>query len=118
MNNTKPTDQSQEHFSGNIGKTDENLFLPPTEVPAQKKNLSVPFPTFGAVPFDLIDQELTRVGITGSSPHLLFIRLFGLVDWAKTERIGCHDFMTGITGLPLRQSHPEADASRIQSHSP
>ena len=61
-------------------------------------NLSIPFATFGAVPFDLIAQEFDRVGITNANSRLLYISLFGLLDWKKTVRISCHDFMLGITG--------------------
>ena len=76
-----------------------DLSLSPGQIPSNgKRNLSIPFPTFGAVPFELIDQELDRTGITSSASHLLLIRLFGLLDWTKTVRIGCHDFMSGITG--------------------
>ena len=76
-----------------------DLSLSPGQIPSPgKRNLSIPFPTFGAVPFELIDQELDRAGITSSASHLLLIRLFGLLDWTKTVRIGCHDFMSGITG--------------------
>ena len=55
-------------------------------------NLSIPFDTWGGVPLELIDQELDRVGITNQSSHLLLIRLFGLLDWNYTVRIGCHDY--------------------------
>ena len=76
-----------------------DLSLSPGQIPSNgKRNLSIPFPTFGAVPFELIDQELDRTGITSSASHLLLIRLFGLLDWTKTVRIGCHDFMRGTTG--------------------
>ena len=65
---------------------------------SDNKNLSIPFSTFGAVPFELIDQDLDEHGIDYVYSHLLYVRLFGLVDWKRTIRIGCHDFMLGYTG--------------------
>ena len=61
-------------------------------------NLSIPFGTFGAVPYELIDEHLDAHGIDYVYAHLLYLRLFGLVDWKRTVRIGCHDFMLGFTG--------------------
>ena len=61
-------------------------------------NLSIPFPTFGAVPFELVDQELDNAGIDYIYAAHLYIKLFGVLDWKKTIRIGVHDFMSGHTG--------------------
>ncbi len=65
---------------------------------SDKKNLSIPFPTFGACPFELVDQGLDEAGIDYVYAHLLYVRLFGVLDWSRTIRIGCHDFMLGFTG--------------------
>ena len=65
---------------------------------ANDTNLSIPFGTFGATPFELIDEDLDTHGIDYVYAHLLYVRLFGLVDWKRTARIGCHDFMLGFTG--------------------
>ena len=62
-----------------------------------QKNLSIPFPTFGAVPFEECEAALEAVGLKKPPYNLVLYRLFGFLDWSETIRIGIHDFMTGWT---------------------
>ena len=64
-----------------------------------KKNLSVPFQHFGAVPFEELDEILASKGLHSQPYTTVLYRLFGLLDWSETIRIGLHDFLTGWTGV-------------------
>ena len=61
------------------------------------RNLAIPFPTFGGVPFEDCENALEQVGLKKSPYNLVLYRLFGFLDWSKTVRIGVHDFMEGWT---------------------
>ena len=87
----------------------DNLFLPetlpppvapkpePVIEPSAKKNLSIPWATFGAIPFETCEGVLEAAGLKTYPYNLVLYRLFGFLDWNKTVRIGVHDFMNGWT---------------------
>ena len=87
----------------------DNLFLPetlpppvapkpePVIEPSAKKNLSIPWATFGAIPFETCEEVLEAAGLKTYPYNLVLYRLFGFLDWNKTVRIGAHDFMNGWT---------------------
>ena len=87
----------------------DNLFLPetlpppaapkpePVIEPSAKKNLSIPWATFGAIPFETCEEVLEAAGLKTYPYNLVLYRLFGFLDWDKTARIGAHDFMNGWT---------------------
>ena len=87
----------------------DNLFLPetppppiapqpePVIEPSAKKNLSIPWATFGAIPFETCEEVLEAAGLKTYPYNLVLYRLFGFLDWDKTVRIGVHDFMNGWT---------------------
>lgn len=60
-------------------------------------NLSIPFATFGAIPFEQCQAALETSDLHKPTYHLVLYRLFGFLDWSKTIRIGEHDFMLGWT---------------------
>lgn len=78
-----------------------DLSLDTGQIPAAdtRINLSIPFATFGAVPFEECEAALDAAGLHEPIYNLVLYRLFGFLDWRKTIRIGEHDFMLGWTGV-------------------
>ena len=78
-----------------------DLSLSPGQIPTTSAsiNLSIPFATFGAVPFEECEAALDAAGLHEPIYNLVLYRLFGFLDWSKTIRIGEHDFMLGWTGV-------------------
>ena len=74
---------------------DQNLI--PQDLTKTHFNLSIPFNTFGAIPFEECESVLDAEGLKKSPYNLVLYRLFGFLDWSKTVRIGVHDFMSGWT---------------------
>ena len=60
-------------------------------------NPSIPFSSFGAVNFDDCEAILDQAGLKTYPYNVVLYRLFGMIDWDETVRIGVHDFMTGWT---------------------
>ena len=60
-------------------------------------NLSIPFATFGAVPFEECEAALLDADLHKPRYCIVLYRIFGFLDWTQTIRIGEHDFMTAWT---------------------
>ena len=102
MNNTKAIDQSQEHFSGNIGKTDENLFLPTDKSPAEKKNPSVPFIPFSHPPIHLTESLEERGCLCPRNFSVMNV-LFQMINFNSVRIVNGHPYYAGDTCVLSRE---------------